>query len=45
MQAVLRDFVDAAQGWLDALAVKMVEGDASLADRVGLFNGLHYISF
>ena len=39
VHAVLGDFVDAASGRLDALAVEMVEGDAAFADGIPLFNG------
>src|ERR1700741_4350549 len=38
VQAVLRDFVDAARGGLNALAVEMIERHAALADGVALFD-------
>src|SRR6266567_4754001 len=44
MQAVLRDFVDAAGGGLYALAVKMIERDAAFSDRVALLNGFGDVS-
>src|SRR5206468_9577680 len=45
MQAVLRHFVDAARRRLDALAVEMVERNASLADGVTLFDGFGDVRF
>src|SRR6266704_4869607 len=39
VQAVLRDFVNAAGGRLDAPAVEMIERNAALADGVTLFDG------
>src|SRR6266700_4516245 len=44
MQAVLRDFVDAASGRLDALAVKVIERDASFPDRIALLDGFGDVS-
>ena len=45
VHAVLRDFVDAAGGRLNALAIEMIEGDAAFADGVALFDGLGDIGF
>src|SRR5256886_12557765 len=39
VHAVLGNFVDAAGGRLDALAVEMIELDAALADGIALFDG------
>src|SRR6266446_5783193 len=45
VHAVLGDFVDAAGGRLDALAIEMIEGDAAFADGVALFDGFRDVSF
>src|SRR5689334_15130931 len=45
MHAVLRDFVKAAGGRLDLVAIEMVEGDSALADRVALFDGFRDVGF
>src|SRR5438552_7026555 len=45
MHAVLGNFVDAAGGRLDALAVEMIERDAALADGIALFDGLGDVGF
>src|SRR5260370_11602908 len=44
MQAVLRDFVDAAGGRLDALAVKMIERDAAFSAPRALLHCFCYVS-
>src|SRR5260370_25137173 len=45
VHAVLGDFVDAAGGGLNALAVEMIERNAALADGVALFDGLSDVGF
>src|SRR5436309_6880310 len=45
VHAVLGDFVDAAGGRLDALAVEMIERDAALANGVAFFDGFGDVSF
>ena len=45
MHAVLRDFVKAAGGWLDLVAIEMVERSSALADRVTLFDCFRDIGF
>src|SRR5437868_4175285 len=43
VHAVLGDFVEAAGGRLDLVAIKMVEWDATFADRVALLDGFGYV--
>src|SRR5712692_8964595 len=45
VHAVLGDFVDAAGGGLDALAIEMIEGHAALADGVALFDSFGDVGF
>jgi len=45
VHAVLGDFVDAAGGRLDALAVEMIERDAAFADGIALFDGFGDVGF
>lgn len=45
VQAVLGDFVDAAQRRFDALAIEMVERNTALAYGIALFNGFGDVSF
>src|SRR6266849_7041677 len=45
VHTVLGDFVDAAGGRLDALAVKMIEGHAAFADGVAFFDGFGDVGF
>ena len=45
VHAVLGDFVNAAGGGLNALAVKMIERNAALADGVALFDGFRDVGF
>ena len=42
---MLRDFVEAAGGWLDLVAIKVVERDSPLTDRVTLLYGFRYVGF
>ena len=41
---MLRDFMEAAGGGLDLMAIKMVERDSTFADGVALLYGLRYVS-
>ena len=45
VHAVLGDFVDAAGGGLDALAIEMIEWDAAFADGIALFDGFGDVGF
>ena len=45
VQAVLGDFVDAAQGRLNTLAIEMIQRDAALAYGVALFDGFGDVGF
>ena len=45
VHAVLRDFVEAAGGWLDLVAVEMIEGDSAFADGVAFLDCLGYVGF
>jgi hypothetical protein len=45
VHAVLGDFVETAGGWLDLVAIKMVEWDATFADRITLLDGFRYVGF
>src|SRR6266849_7916002 len=45
VHTVLGDFVDAAGGRLDALAVEMIERDAAFADGIALFDGFGDVGF
>src|SRR6266851_3783204 len=45
MEAVLRHFVDAARGCLDALAIEVIERGAALADGIALFDGFGDVRF
>src|SRR6266851_2964090 len=45
MHAVLGDFVNAAGGRLNTLAIEMIERNAAFADGVALFDGFGDISF
>ena len=43
VHAVLGDFVETAGGRLDLVAIKMVEWDATFADRIALLDGFGYV--
>src|SRR5438445_4191562 len=43
VHAVLGDFVEAAGGRLDLVAIKMVERDSTFADGVTLLDGFGYV--
>ena len=43
VHAVLGDFVKAAGGRLDLMAIKMVERDSTFADGVTLLDGFGYV--
>src|SRR5882762_7784424 len=45
VHAVLGDFVDAAGGRFDALAVEMIERNAAFSDGVALFDGFGNVGF
>src|SRR5690242_20058505 len=44
VHAVLGNFVDAAGGGLNALAIEMIERDAALAHRIALFDSFRDVS-
>jgi len=43
VHTVLRDFVEAARGWLDLVAIKVVERDSPFTDCVTLLYGFRYV--
>jgi hypothetical protein len=45
VHTVLGDFVEAAGGRLDLVAIKMVEWDATFADRIAFLDGFRHIGF